>query len=302
MKRLTGMLAVVGLGLLLVGGLPGPAAAVTSITSCGSYGSNTSLRLDADLSATGANCLTLGSGVTLDMNGHSITGLNDGDPVNGIGITAGGNTSIKGPGIVAFFGDCIKVGNFSLIESVLAYNCEFTGITLGNASKCVQCRVHDIVEGVGITMGDWCLLESSIVEVSHSGAVVGHNCKIWDLVVDTIDHIGLDVNGGGTAVARTVISHVHDGPGIDYCGCDVAVTPVGTLTGTSSPSACQDSSNSVYLIGGNFGITDGNSGITGCAGQVVTDCATNNEGDRYPGTTPAMTGYECDGGEIQPPV
>lgn len=295
MKRVTGILGALGLGFLLMGVLPGPAAAVTSVTSCGSFASNSSLRLDADLSQTDpAGCLTVGNNVTIDLNGHSITGLGDGNPIDGTGITGGAQAYIKGPGIVAFFAKCIDLAEFALVQDVLAYNCEFQGITLGNASKCVECRVHDIVQGWGIEMGNWCLLESSIVEVSQNGAQVGHNCKVWDLVVDTMDETGLKVNGGGTAVARTVVSHVHNGPGIDYCGCDYAETPVGS---GSKPafSACQDSSNSVMPnVGGSpLVIKDAADAIPGCLGEVITDCATNEAGDRYPGTVNVGSPKDC---------
>ena len=298
MKRVTGMLAAWGLGLLLLGVLPSPAAALTSVTSCGSYGSNVSLRLDADLVAGPGNCLAVGSGVTIDMNGHSISGL-PGDPIDGIGISGGGMVHIKGPGIVAYFGKCIELANSALVQDVLVYNCEFEGIKVGHSSKCVECRVHDIVEGTGIEMGPWCLLESSIVETSQNGAVVGHNCKVWDLVVDGIDETGLKVGnategGGGTSVARTVISHVHDGPGIDYCDCGTGTFPPNvTPNVTGQFSACQDSSNSVSIFGtvGAIPIKDKNNGCTN--GKVVTDCATNQAGQRYIGTQNAGTDADC---------
>ncbi|MDE2321409.1 MAG: hypothetical protein KGL31_05755, partial [candidate division NC10 bacterium] len=155
---------------------------------------------------------------------------------------------------------------------------------------------HDITEGYGITMGNWCLLESSIVETSQNGAQVGHNCKVWDLVIDggrtPVMHTGLTVGGGGTAVARTVVSHVLDGPGIDYCGCSLRALPGedGAVVDDPDHSACQDSSNSVALIAGTPSIKDANNGCPGigsgppATGTVVTDCATNNEGVRYPGT------------------
>ncbi|MDE2321245.1 MAG: hypothetical protein KGL31_04920, partial [candidate division NC10 bacterium] len=128
MKRITGLLAAGGL-FLLMGVLPSPAAAATSVTGCGGFGDGANLRLDADLNAT-ASCLTVGNASVIDLNGHSITGPgNESGPTTG--IAGGGNVTIKGPGIVRYFGTCIRVGNFSLIQDVLADDCHDAGIVLG---------------------------------------------------------------------------------------------------------------------------------------------------------------------------
>src|SRR5262249_28809124 len=217
--------------------------------------------------------------------------------------------TIKGPGIIHDFDQCLSLatvaaggstttppsgGDFALVEDVLVYGCwSGIAIALGNASKCVECRVHDartggliavvptspplgppalpftFVGGIGIIMGSGCLLESSIVEASDNGATVGQDCKVWDLVVDGINHIGLRV-GAGTTVARSVISHYHDGPGIDYRPCSIGL-------------GCHDSSNSVG---------PGSRGVPGLRrfvdvrAAVITDCATNNGGIKSSPTSP----------------
>ncbi len=288
-----------GLGLLLLAALAAPAAALTSVTACGALtADDNSYRLDADLHQVGtADCLTITrNGVTLDLNGHSISGLAPPDSKDGKGITGnvgGGpanNVTIKGPGVVHDFGTCIELGNYALVADVLVYNCAASGgagIKLGDFSKCVQCRVHNVLgeeaNATGIIMGSGCLLESSIVETSDEGARVGHDCKVWDLVLEAINETGLKV-GYGTSVARTVISGGHNGPGIDYCDC--AKGPLGPLG-----SACQDSSNSVNnngaLIVNNISDSTIDPGPYGepCASQarVIPDCATNVNGARYAG-------------------
>ena len=124
---------------------------------------------------------------------------------------------------------------------------------------------------MGIVQGLGCLLESSIVETSDDGAVVGQDCKVWDLVVDVVGGIGLRV-GAGTTVARTVISHYHDGPGLDYTRCGGLVGAAGALTARG----CQDSSNSVTLsTGGGISILDAPAAVGFGASLVTTDCATN---------------------------
>ena len=262
-----------GVGLLLLGVMAAPASAQpTPIPVCGTYGGGTSYIVTADLSTTTTCIIITGNGATIDLNSHSIRGV----PGSGAGIiaaTPGNNMTIKGPGIVHDFGTCIQVGNHALVADVLVYNCEFAGIRTGNFSKCVECRVHDVRTseppfGVGITMGLGCLLESSIVETSDVGVIVGNDCKVWDLVVDGTIGTGLAV-GRGTSVARTVISHYHDGPGLDYTNCGIGA--ILTARG------CQDSSNSVSVP-----LAAGAPSIVDVAG-VTTDCATNKDGTRYQG-------------------
>ncbi len=280
-----------GLGLLLLGALAAPAAAVTSVTTCGPLPTtDNSFRLDADLLQIGAaDCLTITqNGVTIALNGHSISGVGTGSSIDAKGITGSpaNNVTIQGPGVIHDWATCIELGNYALVADVLAYNCQGeggAGIKLGDFSKCVQCRVHNVLasedNGTGIILGQGCLLESSIVETSDQGARVGHDCKVWDLVLEDINETGLKV-GSGTSVARTVISGGHNGPGIDYCDCLFGPQP--------GRSACQDSSNSVNnngaLIVNNiqdgtvqYGVDCPDSGSF----RVVTDCATNVNGVRY---------------------
>jgi hypothetical protein len=278
-----------GAGLLLLGGVAAPALAVTDITDCGSFAGQNSYRLTADLvAATDIDCLVVtGNGATIDLNGHSIKGLGAGS--SGAGITGGNNVVIKGPGVVAFFDTCISLGQFAHVLDVIAHDCHTAGIRLGNFSKCVQCRVHNVRSSEtfgalgGIIIGDGCLLESSIVETSDRGAIVGHDCKVWDLVLEDIILTGLKV-GPGTSVARTVISGGHDGPGIDYCDCGTNPITSHALPGAS---ACQDSSNSVSNNGGTDDIADATTDTPygeACdhgTPRVITDCATNAHGLRY---------------------
>jgi hypothetical protein len=253
--------------LLLLGVAAGPVSAQTPVTACGELLGQTSYRLEADLFAAAGTCLTInGNGTTLFLNGHSIGGFTG--AAAGI-VSTGNNHSIVGPGVVHDFGVCIDLpGRHNFVESVLAYNCQGFGINLGDFAKCVQCRVHDVRQseppnGIGIALGDGCILESSISATSDEGAQVGEDCKVWDLVVDTVGGTGLRV-GVGTTVARTVISHYHNGPGLDYSAC----TDGGALTGRG----CQDSSNSVTLsTADGISIATPPPGVPG----VTTDCATN---------------------------
>lgn len=307
-KRIVGRLIAWGAGLVLLGAAASPAAAQVEVNACQTLGGNTSYILTADLVQVGsAPCLVIaGNGTTIDLNGHSISGLN-GDNSDGAGIESssintftgqaanGNNVTIKGPGVIHDFAFCIRVGTHALVMDVLAHDCQPTfrttpnglaiglgGITLGAHSKCVQCRVHDsrISEPPGGAWGIWmgmgCLLESSIVELSDNGARVGSDCKVWDLVVDGAVHVGVSAQAG-TEVARTVVSHCSDGPGIYY---DCAAG----FGGFGANHACQDSSNSVWcpaplppaVVFGGIQIGSGN---------VVTDCATNTNGTKFPGNT-----------------
>jgi hypothetical protein len=198
------------------------------------------------------------NGQTLDLNGHSILGDGSGFGIAGsVGGLFPNNATIQGPGVIHNFETCIRLGAHALVSSVLVYDCngeDGAGIWLGNFSKCVQCRVHNVFssEGtsIGIILGNGCLLEASIVATSDFGARVGHDCKVWDLVVDSVEEGGLKV-GSGTAVARTVISHCHNGPGIDYCDCGKGEGVSGQNNPFPRPGACVDSSNAVTSCNGN---------------------------------------------------
>jgi hypothetical protein len=238
-----------GAGLLLLGALAAPALAVTDVDTCKSLAGQNSYRLTKDLvQSADEDCILFsGNGASLDLNGHSITGPGTSSSKSGITGSPGNNITIKGPGVVSDFAACIALGEFALVQDVLVHDCHQVGISLASYSKCVQCRVHDVRSGVtagafgGISLGDGCLLESSIVETSDFGAIVGHDCKIWDLVLEGIIKTGLRV-GPGTSVARTVVSGGHNGPGLNYCACG---TNPSTSQAPVGASACQDSSNSV---------------------------------------------------------
>jgi hypothetical protein len=289
-KKIIGRLLAVA-GLLLLGALAAPAwAAPTAVAACGALAPQNSYLLTADLVSPSGNCLTItGNGVTIDLNGHSIRGA-PGTDSTGIEATPGNNFTIKGPGIVHDFDTCISLGNYALVESVLVYNCG-DAIVLGDASKCVQCRVHDarasgVPGGTGIIMGSGCLLESSIVENSDNGARVGQDCKVWDLVVDNFVRTGLKV-GAGTSVARSVISHFHNGPGLDYTDCTAPVLGVCL----EEACGCQDSSNSVWPA---LNLT-ATAILDSLLGSVITDCATNTGFPLPPGSKyiPAAPVPQC---------
>lgn len=307
MKRIAARLMAWGAGLVLLGAAAAPAAAQVPVTACGTLGGNTSYILTADLlqDTSGAPCLVIaGNGTTINMNGHSISGLNgnntDGAGIEGSSINAftglsanANNVTIVGPGIIHDFGFCVRLGMHALVKDLLVHDCQpsvaiapfgafigLGGITLGPHSKCEQCRVHDVRisepagRAWGIYMGYGCLLESSIVELSDNGAWVGSDCKVWDLVVDGAVHIGVYAQAG-TEVARTVVSHCNDGPSIQY-DCGVGFSGYGTT------HACQDSSNSAWCPSPGLGITIS-------SGNVVTDCATNNNGTKFLGNTAQCT-------------
>jgi hypothetical protein len=301
--------------LLLLGVVAAPASAQpVPVTRCGttlqaqnSYILTADLNISQGVTAQNA-CLTFnGNGISLNMNGHSMAGFTG--AAFGI-FGTGNNNAISGPGIIHDFDSCVELGgNHQLAQNILVYNCQTVGIHLGNFSKCVECRVHDVRSsegtGVGIVIGTQsaansafpgllssfnglggCLLESSIVRSSDWGAIVARDCKVWDLVVDSVVGTGLKV-GRGTSVARTVISHYHDGPGLDYTDC------VGPDPANLTANGCQDSSNSVTLQTGiplpgacpasAISINPGGLLVANGPGTVTTDCATNCSGNKFPG-------------------
>src|SRR5262249_61083437 len=130
--------------------------APTPVTARGALGGPGSYILTADISGIpGAVCLRInGNGVTIDLNGHSVRGDLSGvvgTGSTGIGGSPANNVTIKGPGIIHDFDQCLSLatvaaggssttpptgGAFALVEAVLAYGCwSGLAVAMGNGSK-----------------------------------------------------------------------------------------------------------------------------------------------------------------------
>lgn len=141
-----------------------PAHAVTSITACpftitapGDY------RLDADLSCTGDAITIQASHVNLNLNTHQLTGSAGSD--RGIVVySATGrltDVGIKGPGVLANFGEAIELDNAdnSKVESVTASFCPVgiaTGVVSGTTVTNVRLNKNVLALAfvVGVALGN----------------------------------------------------------------------------------------------------------------------------------------------------
>jgi hypothetical protein len=286
----SGKAAVVGglLGLLLVIGWAGPAAAV-NVATCADFSLSGATRFDITQNIVFGGligtCLQFPSNSTVYLNGHVITGVGLEHPTTG--IFHPGNGFILGPGIVKAFGTCIDAGAHMAIEDLLTNQCS-TGIRAGDSYKIKEVRVHDCVSSfgpdIGIDLFDSAggFLVSSIVRACNHGVITGKNNKIWNLVVSRHNDVGLEV-GGGTAVSRSVISSPRSEStiGLDYTGCcqDGAA---------GRDEGCQDGSNSVQ---DHFPGSDSQRPLNILVElpppsselcKIVTDTRTNCGGDRVP--------------------
>jgi hypothetical protein len=300
----SGKAAAVGglLGLLLVIGWAGPAAAV-NVATCADFSLSGATRFDITQNIVFGGligtCLQFPSNSTVYLNGHVITGVGLEHPTTG--IFHPGNGFILGPGIVKAFGTCIDAGAHMAIEDLLTNQCS-TGIRAGDSYKIKEVRVHDCRSSTGPDIGidlefsAGGFLVSSIVRACDFGVITGKNNKLWNLVISLHNDWGLIV-GGGTAVSRSVISSPRSTStiGLDYGEC--CQFPSARLDNVRE--GCQDGSNSVQdhvsdpalniLVG--QCIDDPDNGFTS---PVVTDGRTNCGGDRVPVTPATHTiGKSC---------
>jgi hypothetical protein len=302
---ISGKAAAVGglLGLLLVIGWAGPAAAV-DVSTCADFGASTESQFNIVNNITFASafgtCLEFPRNATVRLNGHVITGQGA-ERLNSTGIFHPGDGFILGPGIVKAFGTCIDARDHMAIEDLLTNQCS-TGIRAGDSYKIKEVRVHDCRSSTGPDIGidlefsAGGFLVSSIVRACDFGVITGKNNKLWNLVISLHNDWGLIV-GGGTAVSRSVISSPRSTStiGLDYGEC--CQFPSARLDNVRE--GCQDGSNSVQDHVGEPAlniivdtcIDDPENGDTS---PVVTDGWTNCGGDRVPVTPATHTiGKSC---------
>jgi hypothetical protein len=118
------VLMVAVLASLAAVGFPAPAAAsVTSVTSCQGLTTPGVYRLDADLSPpTFKFCFVIAaSNVTLNLNGHTLTGLGNQTAITDATGDVVPNTDIHGPGTIT---------GFQHIGIMLGSGSRVTGVTL----------------------------------------------------------------------------------------------------------------------------------------------------------------------------
>jgi parallel beta-helix repeat protein len=128
------------------------AAKVTSLTSCQTISSPGRYRLDMDVSGVVAtDCFDISaSGVTLNLNGHTIGG----EGFNGIAV-GGSGVKILGPGTISNFGIGIilEAGGDGSVRGVTATG-NGEGIALQSAGNSVQGNVTTDNIGTGIETAD----------------------------------------------------------------------------------------------------------------------------------------------------
>jgi parallel beta-helix repeat protein len=140
-----GCLAAVGLAL------PSTAAAkVTSLTSCQTISSAGKYRLDADVTAP-ATCFVINAGgVTLGLNGHTVTGSGT---FFGI-VVFGSGAKIVGPGTVSRFGTGIGIrGDDGSVRGVTATGNASNGIAVDGSGNDVRGNVTTDNSAFGIVAG-----------------------------------------------------------------------------------------------------------------------------------------------------
>ncbi|MGB5810713.1 MAG: right-handed parallel beta-helix repeat-containing protein [Polyangiales bacterium] len=165
-----------------------------NLSEAGSY------RLTSNLSVPGtgttrSGIFVIADHIDIDLNGFQIAG--------DAGSTAG---SLEGNGIYSFVAshtrvhngfiqgmrrNCISLGDHSVIEDVIVYDCAQDGILTGTGSRVVGVVVSEMGDD-GIEVGDFSTVEGSIVRfVSDNGIVVGDGATVSANAVSSATDFGL---------------------------------------------------------------------------------------------------------------
>ena len=247
--------------------VPAPASAVTPVSGCrGLDRAGETYVLTADISASMDPCFFVDADrITLDLNGHTITGT------NGVGIWDGGasrtSTVVKNGRFTKFnegilledstrstvravnasdnHGRGIIVGPNSLVKDCTVLRNALGGITAGDGGQVEGCLVQDNNGGFGILGGQRMLVTRNTVIGNGSGIEVGRNSTVTHNTSTGNGESGIAVDAGSLVSRNT--ANGNGGSGI-YAVCPSTVTHNTALGNTINfnpigPAACIDLHN-----------------------------------------------------------
>ena len=182
-------------------------------------------RLDNDLACNGNGFTVSGDDITIDLNGHTLSGNGTG---NGITVTAAHRVRIFG-GSIRGFQSGIFVG--SSTEVVVRDN-EFSAT---NQAVLLQATTASIIKHNRVTNN---LARAFMLRANLAGAQSTDNVVIDNVVIDTPTGVYLIRQPGNTIQGNTIV------------GATVAGVDLGPGTGQVSGTIVRAN----YLVGGNAGI------------------------------------------------
>jgi hypothetical protein len=175
----------------LVAGAMHAAAAPTPISACGSIKSPGSYILDRDLTAGAGNCIEImADRVTLDLNGHTITGFGHGI---GTGIVNVGNVS----------GSVVRNGTVANFENGVYLSASGTGYASAIVEKI---RVLDTATW-GIYVKGGAILDSLVSRGGYHGIAGGRGTLIRGNVVTEAKNYGIYAEHGSTVTGNILYAN-----------------------------------------------------------------------------------------------
>lgn len=180
------------------------------------------------------------SGVTIDLNGFTLSGIGKDATGTGGGIVAQNDTVIRNGRVSDFAGDGIALGAGVLVENVDVVNIGGACIRTGEQAQVRRCRVGSGVDG--IVTGDSSLVEdctsiSNTGASPHGGIVTGSYGTVTNCASSYNKGDGI-VAGDGSAISRcTAFNNQGAKGGIQLHDGGVVTDCVARSNGSTSASA-----------------------------------------------------------------
>lgn len=153
------------------------------------------------------------SGVTINLNGFSITGVGKNSSVAGSGIVGLNDTVVRNGRVSDFAGDGIRLGAAAVVENVDVANVSGVCITVGEQSHIARCRVGAGNQGIVVGL-------ASIIDSCLSTGNVGTNPGIQMGPFGTISNslasynAGDGINAGSSSAITNCVVANNTGNGI----------------------------------------------------------------------------------------
>jgi hypothetical protein len=196
-------------------------ACSTSISTACTISASGNYNVTANFSATGSAITVNVSNVTINLNGHTITG-GTGSGINGASAS---NVAVIGPGIITSFGGpAITLGANAIVQDVTALSNGTSatsggaGISVGDSSVVSGCIAQSNGNGTnqgsiaGISCGDGCSLSGNVADSNAgSGIALGTDGAVINNSMYNNTQWGLDNTGSNTGFGENVMYNNSSG-------------------------------------------------------------------------------------------
>lgn len=252
-------LASAACAVLLIGLGCSYAAAVTSITACGSFGTGSYLVAN-NITSAGVNCLVItASQVTIDLNGFTLTGSGG---TNGVLASGRSNVTVRNGTFNGFARAIFATGTGAVIDGVRAVTGSANGFTVGDSGTVENSYVT--AHNGGIVAGKNArLLNNTLTGNTGTGqgASLGDNSRVSDSLFINNSGSGLSVGKNSVITNCTFTNNV--GMGL-----------VANLNAVVSGSTANNNTSHGIQTAGNATLTDNTSSGNGGDGFVDSGVST----------------------------